>query len=199
MIEFYRVRGREAQIEIVPSFADQNLLADLAGHGYYQSGFHTSCYIDPTACQPIQIDSRIRIAELEEDQFDIYATIHGRGTGLPDSGIVPVAANNQVLYRRPGWKFYMAYVEDVPAAVGVMYASNGLASLTFAATLPEYRRLGLHQMLLVKRIEEAKQLGCRLAISQCTYLSQSHRNMERIGMKIGYTRTTWTKRSSINC
>lgn len=56
-----------------------------------------------------------------------------------------VAANNQVFYGRQGWKFYIAYLNDEPAATAVMYINNGIASLTFAATLPEFRGNGLHQ------------------------------------------------------
>ncbi|MEG6588830.1 GNAT family N-acetyltransferase [Paenibacillus barengoltzii] len=193
IIDFYKTRDRKAQFEIVPSFVDQNFLKYLSDRGFYQSGFHTSLYIEPTEFND---DNReyVRIQELQEDQFYIYATIHCRGTGLPDDGIPYVAENNKVLYNRPGWKFFIAYFHEDPAAVAVMYIKDGIASLTFAATLPEFRNQGLHQRLLKRRIEEAKQNNCRLVVSQCSFLSQSHRNMERIGMKIGYIRTTWTER-----
>jgi len=111
---------------------------------------------------------------------------------LPDNGIPYVSANNRVLYNRPEWEFYMAYVNEQPAAAAVMHMKDGIASLTFAATLPEYRRLGLHRRLLERRIADAKRNGCTLVVSQCAFLSQSHRNMERIGMKIGFLKTLWT-------
>lgn len=193
IIDFYRMRERKVQFEIVPSIVDRNLLEYLYERGYYQSGFHTSLYIEPTDFN-VDIQNNIRIQELREDQFNIYATIHCRGTGLPDNGIPHVAENNKVLYNRPGWKFFIAYINENPAAVGVMYIYDGIASLTFAATLPEFRNRGLQQRLLKRRIEEAKQNNCKLVVSQCSFLSQSHRNMERIGMKIAYTRTTWTER-----
>src|SRR5690606_3690266 len=128
------------------------------------------------------------------DQFNLYATIHCRGTGLSDEGIPYVAENNKVLYNRPGWKFFIGYINDIPAAVGVMHMQDGIASLTFAATLPEFRNQGLQQRLIERRIEEALQNNSSLVVSQCTFLSQSHRNMERIGMKLGYIRTSWTER-----
>ncbi|MBU5444069.1 GNAT family N-acetyltransferase [Paenibacillus sp. MSJ-34] len=192
IIHFYRTRDRKAQFEIVPSREDRNLLEALSERGFYQSGFHTSLYIEPTENADDNRD-RIAIHELREDQFDLYATIHCRGTGLTDDGIPYVAENNKVLYNRPGWKFYIAYMDENPAAVGVMYIKDRIASLTFAATLPEYRNQGLQQTLLQRRIREAKRNGCKLAVSQCAFLSQSHRNMERAGMKIGYIRTTWTE------
>lgn len=192
IIDFYRARDRKVQLEIVPSSVDQNLLKALSDRGFYQSGFHTSLYIEPIDFEE-DYPVNIKIRELQEDQFHLYATIHCKGTGLSDDGIPYVAENNKVLYNRLGWKFFIAYIDEQPAAAGVMYSKNGIASLTFAATLPEFRNRGLQQMLLRRRIIEAKKMVCRLAVSQCSFLSQSHRNMERVGMKIGYVRTTWTE------
>jgi len=193
ILQFYRERNRKLNFEIVPGLVDQSLLELLAERGFYQSGFHTSMYIDPHKRTFVPNDN-IRIEELQEDQFALYARIHCRGTGLPDDGIPHVAANNRVLYQRHGWKFYIGYVEEQPAAAGVMFMKNGIASLTFAATLPEHRNKGLQLGLLYRRLEEAQTNDCRLAVGQCAFLSQSHRNMERVGMETGYVRTTWTER-----
>ena len=197
MMKFFTDRGGKPQFEIVPGMVDAPLLMRLSERGMYPFGHHTSMYygIEPKAYEEKWVDEqRIRVAELQEDDFEMYATIHCKGTGLPDSGIPHVAMNNRILYHRPGWKFYVAYVDQQPAAAGVMHMHNSIASFTFAATLPEYRRLGLQSLLLKHRIAEAAKHGCRLAVSQCAFLSPSHRNMERVGMKMGYVRTTWTSR-----
>lgn len=196
MIGFYKELGRKPHFEIVPSLADRPLLQALSERGFYQSGYHTSMYLIPEqegGHYRAEAAEHIRIDELREDEFELYATIHCLGTGLPEDGIPSVAANNSVLYNRPGWTFYIARVDDKPAAVGVMHIHNGVASLTFAATLPEYRRQGLQQALLRRRILEAANKGCELIVSQCAFLSPSHRNMERIGMQIGYIRSNWTE------
>lgn len=195
ILAFYRARERKAQFEVLPSLAEPTLLKRLADHGLYQSGFHSSLYIVPKpSLEAKDKDDSIVIRELREDQFELYATIHCRGTELPDSGIPHVAENNRVLYRRPGWKFYVAYVGGEPAAVGVLYMKDRAASLTFAATLPEYRNRGLQRRLLGHRIEIAYEHRCELAFGQCSFLSQSHRNMERVGMRLGYVRASWTER-----
>lgn len=193
ILEFYRERERKVQFEIVPSLVDAEFLRCLSERGFFQSGFHTSTYMEPCEFSGSPSEE-IHIQGVNEAQFDIYAMIHCRGTGLPDEGIQPVAANNRVLYQRPGWRFFMAYVNDKPAATAVMYSKDGIASLTFAATLPHFRGRGLHQLLLQRRIHEARRNACRLVVGQCSFLSQSHRNMERIGMQLGYTRTTWTEK-----
>jgi len=191
IVDFYRSRGRSPQFEIVPSLADQRLMKRLSELGFYQSGFHVSMYLDALPGDAA-IEGNIRIRELREYEFELYAAIHCRGTGLPDNGIPPVAANNRVLYGRPGWKFYVAEWDHTPAAVGVMHMNGEVASLTFAATLPEFRNRGLHHDLLRRRIADAANYGRLLVVSQCAFLSQSQRNMERAGMRMGYVRASWT-------
>src|SRR5690606_10713057 len=109
IIDFYRQRKRNIQFEIVPSRVDARLLQQLSERGLYPSGYHVSTVIEPRPIAVGRLPESIRVEELKEDQFEAYAKIHCRGTGLPDDGIAPVAANNQVLYRRPGWTFYIAY------------------------------------------------------------------------------------------
>lgn len=192
IVEFYKSRKRKVQFEIVPSRVDQGLLQELAQRGFYQSGFHTSLYYPIVDDSIIEL-SDISIREITTEEFQTYATIHCRSTGLPDEGIPHVAQNNLILCGRPGWKFFVAMKGNVPAAVGVMYTKDSVASLTFAGTLPEYRNNGLQQALIRRRLYEATINNCSIVISQAGFLTQSHRNMESIGMKIGYVRTTWTE------
>jgi len=196
IIAHYGALDRKPQFEIVPSLVSQELLSKLAERGFYQSGFHASAvigteqYRDADPFDPS--GPSIRIEAIGEHDFDRYAAIHCRGTGLPDDGIPHVAANNRVLSGRAGWTHYIAYVEDSPAAAGVMYRTGSVASLTFAATLPEYRNRGLQRQLLLRRILDAGTAGSPLVVGQCAFLSGSHRNMERVGMRLAYVRTNWT-------
>lgn len=193
--EFYRARARTPRFEVIPSLVDQSFLRRLSDRGFYQSGFHTSMVSEPQTYADVYSNG-VTLLECREDQLELYAAIHCRGTGLSDEGIPYVLQNNKVLYHRPGWKFFIACLDEVPAAAGVMYSKDKKASLTFAATLPQYRNRGLHQSLLRRRIEEAVNNDCKLVISQCSFQSQSHKNMERLGMKIGYVRASWTERAA---
>ncbi|MFC3799526.1 GNAT family N-acetyltransferase [Cohnella sp. GCM10012308] len=196
IVAIYRDRGRAVQFEAVPALASSSLLRKLTEAGFYPSGIHTSMYVQPERREEREAAPAaggISIEALREDQLELYAEIHCRGTGLPDAGIPSVAANNRVLHGRPGWQFYLAYADGVAAAAGVLFTRNNKASFTFAAVLPEYRNRGLHRRLLDARIDEAHRRGCEIAVGQCAYLSQSHRNMDRAGMKLGYVRTTWTR------
>ncbi|MEC0090647.1 GNAT family N-acetyltransferase [Paenibacillus macquariensis] len=192
VLRFYEERERKFEIQIIPSKVNQDVLKLLSQRGFYQSGFHTTLYCDSLAINSTQKEE-IHIRELQEDEFDIYAEIHCLGTGLSLEGKSYVAANNEVLYARRGWKYYIGFYNDIPAAVAVMYMEDNVASLTFATTLPDYRNKGFQTYLLQRRINDAYKNACKLVVSQTSYCSSSHRNMERVGMKIGYTRSTWIR------
>lgn len=197
ILAFYREKEAKVQLEIVPSQVGPDFLKRMSELGLYQSGFHCSLVMTPVQGAMIVSEKgadveRIAIRKLEADEFELYATLHCRGTGLPDNGIPHVKSNNEVLHIREGWSFFVAELDGVPAATAVLFEKDDLASLTFAATLPEFRRQGLQRGLLEHRITEAFSRQNKLVVGQCAFLSQSHRNMEHLGMKLGYIRTAWT-------
>lgn len=192
LLQFYRERERDFEFHIIPSKANRSVLQALHRAGFYQSAFHTSLYCES---REVVLDDHeeISVRELSADELDTYAEIHCLGTGLSLNGKAAVAENNRVLFIRPNWRYYIGFYRNAPAAVAVMHMEEGVASLTFAATLPQYRQQGLQTRLLQRRINDAYLNGCKLVVGQCTYCSASHRNMERVGMRIGYTRATWSK------
>ena len=198
IIDFYRSRDRKPQFELVPALTDSRLMRRLSELGFHQTGFHTSMYAEPilmptNPTTPNETDNDIVVREIREDEFRSYAIVHCRGFGLPEDGIPHVEANNRVLHGREGWKFYLAWHKGGLAGAGVMHCGSRAASMTFAATLPEHRNHGVHAALLRARFEEASRRGCRLAVSQCAFLSQSHRNMEKNGMRIAYLKALWSE------
>ena len=57
---------------------------------------------------------------------------------------------------------------------------------------PKFRGRGLDAALLSRRIAEAGKAGADLVCSGAAYLSSSHRNMERAGMRVLFNRMIWT-------
>jgi GNAT superfamily N-acetyltransferase len=92
---------------------------------------------------------------------------------------------------RPGWHPYLARVDGVPAAVGMLYARNRTAYLTLASTIPAYRRRGCQTALLRHRLAGAHALGCNLVTSSAAFDSASQHNLERAGLRIAYTLADW--------
>ncbi|MNN24555.1 hypothetical protein D3C81_1379930 [compost metagenome] len=99
--------------------------------------------------------------------------------------------NNMGLLNRPGWKLFLATLDDVPAGVAGMHINGNIASCTLAATAPEYRNRGIQSALLQRRLYEAHLADCQLVAAQASFGSTSQNNMERAGFRIAWTRSVW--------
>ncbi len=190
---YYRERERPVRLELSPQRITSALLQELGRRGYRTAALHAGLYrlfapkeagieVEPSS------GSGLTIRQAGLADAEAYARIHCLSTGLGESGIPSVRANNEVLMERPGWSFWIAERDGEPAAVGVMRISGGAANLSFAATLPEERGRGLQQALLLARLEAARAAGCLIAVSQCEPYSISMRNMQRCGMRLAFIR-----------
>ncbi|TCP21483.1 acetyltransferase (GNAT) family protein [Scopulibacillus darangshiensis] len=195
ILDFYQEKDIPARFEITPAHASLELLQSLSKKGYFQCGFHnTLCgslsnnYISTT-----EPDRSISVRELKQDEYAIFGDIYTKGFDMPSFLKEHVAQNNQVLHNNKNWTFYIASYKREPAGIGVLFEYNDVGTLAASATLPEFRNKGVHSALISKRLEKARQLNCTLIVGQAKYGSASHRNMERVGMKIAYTKVIWVK------
>ncbi|WP_426446251.1 acetyltransferase [Paenibacillus sp. S-38] len=195
ILDFYAEHEAACRFDIVPFGAAPALLTRLAERGYGQSGFHTSLcgFVPQLGLSADPRSGRLAVRRLREDEFGLYAEIYTASFGMPAFLQPAVAENNRVLYGRSGWRFYLALYDDQPAAVGVLHAEQGTGSLAAAATLPGFRRLGCQSALLLARLEEAVRQECGLLVGQAAFGSPSQANMERIGMKVAYTKALWRR------
>ncbi|KEK23200.1 acetyltransferase [Bacillus gaemokensis] len=191
IISYYKTLGIPCRFEIPPAHASPELFHYLHEKGFYQSDFHTALYGLPKS-YPTLHSQEFSIRKLEEDEFDIFADIYIRGFGMPEFTREGVCQNNQVLFDKPGWHFYIATIANIPAGIGVLYMNQGIASLTASATLPDFQRRGCHTLLIQKRIHTAFESHCTLLVGQARFGSVSQNNMVRCGMNIAYTKSIWT-------
>jgi GNAT superfamily N-acetyltransferase len=92
-------------------------------------------------------------------------------------------------YGRRDACFFLAFVDGIVAGGGGVFAGQGVGGLFGASTLPAFRRRGVHSALLETRLAWAVEKGCDLAVSFARPGSISHRNIERNGFSVAYTRT----------
>jgi len=83
---------------------------------------------------------------------------------------------------------YLAYLDGVTAGAGTLRLDSGLAQLSGAATVPEYRRRGIQTMLLRARLVDAARNGCDLAVVTTQPASKSQENVQRAGFSLLYPR-----------
>jgi ribosomal protein S18 acetylase RimI-like enzyme len=83
-------------------------------------------------------------------------------------------------------------VGTTPVATAILFVHAGVGYFADSATDPAFRGRGLHAALLRRRLRDASAAGVDFVCSGADFLSTSHRNMERIGMRLLFLRAIWT-------
>nr|WP_304216488.1 GNAT family N-acetyltransferase [Fredinandcohnia onubensis] len=191
IIHFYKQKDIPVRFELTPGHVSSDFLMFLSNKGFYQSDFHATLYAEHPSHQDIETNAKIIVRELDHNEFDLFAEIYTKGFGMPSFLKDGVAQNNKILYDNENWTFYLATIENEPVGIGVLYTQNGIGTLAAATTMPEFRNHGIQTALIKKRIQKALEQGCRLIVGQAKFGSVSQNNMERAGMRIGYTKAIW--------
>lgn len=172
IISYYQSLQIPCRFEITPAQGTAELFQYLSQKGFYQSSFHTALYSIPRE-DPSLLPANISVRQLKENEFHIFADIYVRGFNMPSFTKDGVRQNNEILYNKPGWHFFIAEFQNTPASIGVLYINNGVASLAASATLPEFQRKGCHTALIQKRIETAIEFNCKLIVGQARFGSKN--------------------------
>jgi hypothetical protein len=191
LVEWYRDNGVNVRFEMAPGYYDPALGRELTRLGYYQSGFHVAMIGEPDGVDTAtdaNAAERVTDADLMEAYLDAYVA----GWGLPASEHARFKQNVRPWRDQPGWSLYVAHVNGQPAAAATLFVHARVGYLADAATDPAFRGRGLHGSLLRRRLADAAAAGVDLMCSGAEFLSTSHRNMERAGMRVGFIRTIWT-------
>jgi hypothetical protein len=105
---------------------------------------------------------------------------------------IPSALRNMLhLFDRPELHFLMAWHGDTLAGVAMMMRYDDTALLCAGAALPEFREMGCHVALLAARIRLASSFGCRQLFSWAALGGQSQANMEKVGLEVVGSTTSW--------
>ena len=172
---------------IPPFWETPNVAPTLVKHGFYQGAFHQMLYALPRMDLPA-LPSGLTLGEVTPADAAVFAQVYEQVWG--DSTAITV------LIGQPNFRCYLAWVEGVPAALGVLHIANGVGSMSNALTIPTLRGRGCQTALLQRRMYDAAQLGCSLLVSQCRPGSSSQNNQMRAGFKIAGTKAWWIQGSA---
>jgi Acetyltransferase (GNAT) domain len=192
LVEWYRERGQEARFEIAAGNYDPALGRELVRLGFFQSGFHAALIreIEPdivAAPAGISVEPVTTTAERED-----FLTAYVAGHAVPAAIREQFKVNVRPWLGEPDWSLYLARVDGRPAAAAILFVHSGVGYFADAATDPAFRRRGLHLALLVRRLRDARAEGVDFVCSDAEFLSTSHRNLERAGMRLLFLRAIWT-------
>ncbi len=186
---FYGEHESAIVIEVCP-LADPSLFDLLGLRSYRITEFNNVLVrtIDPA---PGEITATVRRVEASEE--DRWCRTVSAGFFERDVFTDEELQMASLLFRAPGVTPWIALVDERPAAAGAMVVRDGLATFFGDSTIPAYRRMGLQTNLIRARIQYASELGCDLITASTLPGSGSQLNYERLGFRIVYTKSIFTR------
>ncbi len=206
--------ARMAEAEVDAAIADS--LNWFRGHGAPFAFWWTSNRAGPANLDarllahgftPFEIDAPAMVADMTAMNLSVNAPANLRIERVTNEGLlrqwqatfvtayaVPewagqawAEATLALGFDRAPWKQYVALLEDVPVAEGMLFCGGGVAGLVALATLPAYRRRGIGSALQLARIRDAQALGYRYAAlfaSQMGYSAYQKLGFRDTGVRV---------------
>jgi hypothetical protein len=187
---FFLDRGAVPQHEVCP-LAGVDALRLLTGRGYRPIEISNVMYQEIVR-PPNDPRRRVQVRIIERDESELWSAISARGWSpeapelehfMRDLGTITVEREHTLCF--------LAELDGVAGAAGVLSVHDRVALFAGASTVPELRHRGLQAALLSARMRWAHQHGCDLAMMVAEAGSGSQRNAERTGFRVAYTRTKW--------
>lgn len=188
---FFGARGAPVHHEVSPLIPPR-LLSSLTARGYQPIELSSVLVraIGPVDAAPDEAVSARR-AEREDD-IDRWTRTAAAGWSTEGPGLEDFMLGiGRIIGRARGTHCFLAYRKGEPIAAATLVLHEDVALLAGASTVPSGRRQGAQGALLRARLEFARAHSARIAMMVAQPGSGSHRNAERQGFRVAYTRTKW--------
>jgi GNAT superfamily N-acetyltransferase len=197
IVSFFRERCIPFRFDLNPFLAGDEAVGRLESLGFELRALQSNLFGRPTNFLPSPPHG-VSVQPVREHELGFFSDLYGRAYHDEDGESSFLArfrsASVTARWGQPGWRFYMAFVDDEPAGGGILHIKDGLATLAGGATLPEYRGRGCQRALLERRLSDAAAARSELVVSRCWRGSLSQRNMLRVGLRVGYVKEIWEPR-----
>lgn len=197
----WSARGEPVRIEM-SVLTDPAHGTTLTERGYRLHGFENVLGMDLTGhASQLNIEG-IDVEILDEADFDTWIEIAVNAfTNLDGTGSVPpdmlereqLSGVLKQMMGVPGFLRYLARVNGEPVGEAAMRIDGDLAQIAGAGTLPHARGRGVQKALLHRRLTEARNAGCTLAVVTTAPGTRSQDNVMRRGFHLLYTRAILVK------
>ncbi len=203
MESLYFERRSVVQAEVA-TLASPAVHARFTTRGYILQGFEnvlgrTIDESDLPAGGPPGMTIELPTPEALHEWMDVVITgfehpdATGAGSGIPLPPRQAIENAFALSAEMPGFRSYLVRIGAAPAGGGCIRISEGIAQLCGAATLPAFRRRGIQTALLSRRLQDARDAGCDLAVMTAQPGSKSHFNAQREGFSLLYARAVLVK------
>ena len=179
--------------QLAPHATPPEMAGWFEARGYVASRWWVKMWHDLAELPEPRTDLRIEV--IGSDQADDFARIGMiEAYGFP-AELAPVAS---AAVGRAGWRHYLGFDGDTPVSAAAMRIEDGVAWLGFGATTQGYRGRGGQSAMFAQRLRDARDAGCRLAITETgketpEMPNPSFRNMVRAGFRLAYPRRNWNR------
>lgn len=187
----YRRAGiQHFRVQVSPAARPYLLGEWLTQHGFWLDAPWIKLFRNTAAPPFIQTD--LRIEQIGPEAALDFGEVCCEVFGLPYDLIGLVAGP----VGRPGWRHYLAFDEDYPAATGALYVKGERGWMGFGATRATHQRRGAQSAILTRRVWDASQVGCQWVVSDTNddtpdEPNRSYWNLRRMGFEMAYRRENW--------
>lgn len=186
--DFYRQHAAPVNVEFCPH-ADDSLRQAFARRGYtlVEQGNMLVQELSARRAMTALLGGVI-VRQAQPREFDDLTRVVARGF-MPEGELTPeLPAVFAVFCHMPMATPFVAEIDGQMAGGGVAAVRDGVVSLFATSTLPEARGRGAQSALIAARLAFGAAAGCELATVGALPGSTSHRNLERHGFRVAYTR-----------
>jgi GNAT superfamily N-acetyltransferase len=190
----WRERGEAMRVEL-STLAEPGLAEKLTARGYRLTGFENVLglpLVHHAPAPPSGISVEVTSSSTERDWKETVITgfLHPDGTGVTADEVSREALESVMddFHRAAGLTRCVARLGGQPAGAATLRLDAGVALLCGTATLPQFRRRGVHRAMVEARLELAKAAGCDIAVLTAAPGSQSHANAHKQGFSLLYAR-----------
>jgi GNAT superfamily N-acetyltransferase len=185
-------------VPVAPTSAAEGLSSRLERLGLrqYNNWVRLSRSLDHLPGPPDSPAPSLDVRRIGPTHAEVFGNLVATAFDYPPP-LAPIASQT---IGRPHWQHYLAFEGDTPIASAAMYVAASAAWFGFAATDAAYRKRGAQQALIVRRLRDAADAGCKwvsveTAEDTVTRDAPSFRNLRRLGFEVAYTRPNylWAK------
>jgi GNAT superfamily N-acetyltransferase len=188
--EFFHSRNAPAAAEICP-LVEMSLYEKFASRGYRLLEVSNVLVqaITKESAAPAKDSAAFTVRPAQPDEAKLWTLTVARGFAEHFPVTPEMLDVMEGFFLGKNSRPFLALVNGEAAGGAAMTIHDGVCGLFGASTLPDFRGRGIQTALLAARISVAANEGCDLAVSIAQPGSISHRNIERSGFRVAYTRT----------
>lgn len=198
LIAFFRERGALPLVEVA-TYADPSLTRELAARGFVPREFahvlvrpvegaadsfrHLLPHGWPEGLEIVRVDPG---DAAQVDQFIDASTVGFRSPGGPITQ--EIASFARGIVQSESVESFLARVDGEPAGGGSVEFDGDVAALISTSVDERFRRRGIQQALIARRLESARSHGATLAAIESAAGTGTERNARRLGFRLAYAK-----------